>query len=483
MKNVLIIILLTIPIFANSQNWNLFNYNQKSYYSKIENNGIITETFKMDSIKTTGETEILYFNRNIGLSEECYNNIIMEQYNWYVDKNPDLIDSLITFGDSLLYISDYLISEKDTFIFLPKSEIGDSWITTKNNIQITCTDKRIENILGIEDSVKIFNINTSPYSDVEFILSKTFGLIKFLPFWKFTYQSQPSDLHIYYNLIGYKTITENVGYFQPEFSDYFHLHQGDKLFWKDYYYSYDITISDEINYYIDSLKYSFLSNDSVFYQINRKIYNENGVLSNIQEITQKYTVHDYCSFLNSSTSFFGIIPSQFLNDYNDVFNSKSLNLAIVDIDTLTYYSYGSYGLMIDTLNCETNFMFDWGYENGYSTREGFVYSATGFMDGGTELTLRGSIIDGIIYGNTTIPTIIEDVEKQNVSIYPNPSNGQIKINSSEKIISISIFDISGKQIIQTENNEIDFFEQKSGIYIIKVKTEKDIYTRKILINK
>jgi hypothetical protein len=484
MKKHIILLVLFFPVFAFSQNWNLFNINQKSYYAKIENNITIAETFKPDSLIEESGRVVLYFNRKIGLSEECYNNIIGYIYEWSAEKNPDLIDSLVYIGDSILYITDYQLTQKDTFLFLTNIEPGESWFTTENNILITCTGKTVQDVFGIEDSVKIFNIHTDLYDDVEFILSKSFGLIKFIPFWKFTYPSTIYNFELFYNLIGYITENEKIGYVQPEFKDYFHLHQGDKLFWKYYSFYWDsqYTWVESTEYYIDSLIYSFLSEDSVFYSINRKVYSENGVLINNHEFSRIYTNKDYGNFFNAPTSFLCYSHKDSYSDYSEVYNTNTLKVNFNDTDTSSSFSYIFNGFLLDTTNCSNSEVFDWCYSERFSTNVGLFNQSTFFYDGNSDLSIRGSIIDGIIYGNTTIPTEIDKIENFDFNIYPNPTTGIIKIDAEFEIKNIKIFDILGKLIIETAEKEIDLSSYSKGIYLVKIETQDKIKTYKILLD-
>lgn len=72
-----------------------------------------------------------------------------------------------------------------------------------------------------------------------------------------------------------------------------------------------------------------------------------------------------------------------------------------------------------------------------------------------------------------------------VNIYPNPANEFVNIESNEKIISIEIYDVQGKLIYNSYVNDFNFTlnvqEFISNIYLVKVKTDLNIYQEKLLI--
>ncbi len=67
-----------------------------------------------------------------------------------------------------------------------------------------------------------------------------------------------------------------------------------------------------------------------------------------------------------------------------------------------------------------------------------------------------------------------------INIYPNPGNGEIKINALEDILMVDCFDILGKKIDFTLNQKTLILSVNSGIYFIKIKTEKAENTFKYL---
>ena len=87
---------------------------------------------------------------------------------------------------------------------------------------------------------------------------------------------------------------------------------------------------------------------------------------------------------------------------------------------------------------------------------------------------------------TTSPVTNSNIlQKSNINIYPNPTNGIVNLefeyNNVQKVI---VSDITGKQIIEKtsvkQNEQIDLSGFVSGIYIISIQTDKEIFTTKII---
>ncbi len=100
---------------------------------------------------------------------------------------------------------------------------------------------------------------------------------------------------------------------------------------------------------------------------------------------------------------------------------------------------------------------------------------------------------GIAIQGVTVPTELNcsnflGIEEINgvtkLSIYPNPTNGVLFIenNSDISIKKITLFDLSGKMLLENQINfsEIDMHKFETGIYILSIATENNIYRYKIV---
>lgn len=56
----------------------------------------------------------------------------------------------------------------------------------------------------------------------------------------------------------------------------------------------------------------------------------------------------------------------------------------------------------------------------------------------------------------------------NFSIYPNPTNGDLHIQSDEEIVKVVLFSLDGKPLLETENTFLQISELPSGVYIVSL---------------
>ena len=80
---------------------------------------------------------------------------------------------------------------------------------------------------------------------------------------------------------------------------------------------------------------------------------------------------------------------------------------------------------------------------------------------------------------------IETLQQNGISIYPNPTNGILNFDFTDNNVQqIKISDLTGKTIIEKvniqQNEMIDLSNFESGIYIIKIQTDNEIFTTKIV---
>lgn len=463
-KDIVLAIAILFGLSGSAQDWQLFNINQLSYYQQHYDKSIKVETFLFDSVFNNNGIDYLYFNSKSDFFNDCYTILKKEYESYYWIKNPDKIDSLIIINDTVFFIMNYA-SVLDTFIFKPYCNVGDSWIT--NSIKIECTEKNSTCIFDILDSIKIFRCLDSPYDTIEFILSKSFGLIKFLPFKEFFHKDVRTDFDPYFEFIGFNKEGVSKGYTQPDFSDYFHLSAGDILFWRDFSIPLDTIYYELIEYHVDSITYAFISNDSVYYDYIRTTYNHNGEVSNIGNNHIYHLRKNEGKIVKNLTSWFGHYETYYQE--SEVFFSSAIYYKIENRDRISYFKYELPGLLIDTIDCLVVEIADCDLTVEYSTREGLIFEAS-YSWGENSTTLIGSIIDGVEYGTTEIPTLLKTISIEQINIYPNPVIDNIILKSyNSKIRTIELYDIMGNLLFSKPYNEIlNLKEINSGIYVLRL---------------
>ena len=75
-----------------------------------------------------------------------------------------------------------------------------------------------------------------------------------------------------------------------------------------------------------------------------------------------------------------------------------------------------------------------------------------------------------------------------LSLYPNPANDELKINSTERIKEIIIYSLLGEKVMETDqingnNFSVNIVQLKEGLYTISVISEKTIQNRKLIVRR
>jgi len=84
-----------------------------------------------------------------------------------------------------------------------------------------------------------------------------------------------------------------------------------------------------------------------------------------------------------------------------------------------------------------------------------------------------------IVGNNILST--DEVYKSKTSISPNPTKGEILIKTDKKIKSSTVFDLSGKVLLQTGSEKINISSFTKGTYLLKVEfADGTVSTEKVI---
>lgn len=87
-----------------------------------------------------------------------------------------------------------------------------------------------------------------------------------------------------------------------------------------------------------------------------------------------------------------------------------------------------------------------------------------------------NVVHAYYIGNIGIKETTQDGY---ATIFPNPVISTLFINTSEEITQVGVFDIVGTQLLQTTESSIDCSSLKTGVYFMKIETDKGFYLKKI----
>ena len=77
-----------------------------------------------------------------------------------------------------------------------------------------------------------------------------------------------------------------------------------------------------------------------------------------------------------------------------------------------------------------------------------------------------------LQGNESNLGILES--KENTRVYPNPAENLIKIDSDSKIEMVTLHNAEGKEILKSENTQIDISTLQNGIYFVEIQLENGL---------
>jgi len=98
-------------------------------------------------------------------------------------------------------------------------------------------------------------------------------------------------------------------------------------------------------------------------------------------------------------------------------------------------------------------------------------------------------VDNLQFVGNVVGISENNLEENNISVFPNPSNGEISIYfyvEPDKTSSLMIYDLNGKLINEvtevSKNVSINVSQWSKGIYTIKIKNNSQFINKKITIN-
>ncbi len=88
-----------------------------------------------------------------------------------------------------------------------------------------------------------------------------------------------------------------------------------------------------------------------------------------------------------------------------------------------------------------------------------------------------------VFGSSMVLDINEKSQMSAISVFPNPTNGLLHISSETQIDEIQLFDMTGKRLdINYNSNNLDISHFESGAYLLRLKQNGLVTTKKIIKN-
>ncbi len=81
-------------------------------------------------------------------------------------------------------------------------------------------------------------------------------------------------------------------------------------------------------------------------------------------------------------------------------------------------------------------------------------------------------------------TSMDELESENINIFPNPADNFILINANESISLIELYNNKGQLLSKNKTNgksfEFDISEFEAGIYFLRIETKNNTFSKQII---
>ena len=107
-----------------------------------------------------------------------------------------------------------------------------------------------------------------------------------------------------------------------------------------------------------------------------------------------------------------------------------------------------------------------------------------FMLAELEMDSLSNNVEFVTFLTETQTTAVNDLLSNSVSVFPNPTSDKIIVNTDLNNCNYELVDVKGSVITSDNfnyNTEIDLSKNAKGIYFLKLKSQNEIITKKIII--
>jgi len=168
-------------------------------------------------------------------------------------------------------------------------------------------------------------------------------------------------------------------------------------------------------------------------------------------------------------------------------NPEQTSWEVLNSNGIVLYSGGNYtdpnvfvteSLDLPETDCYSFNIYDSGGDGLLGTGLYKLMSGTTVFQTGKEFGYYDEVQFGI-----GLVGVDESISSCDILIYPNPVSDKINIKTSDFIKSLAVYNHLGQQVYKT-NQDINFFNVngfESGIYLLKIETDKEIYIEQVII--
>lgn len=177
-----------------------------------------------------------------------------------------------------------------------------------------------------------------------------------------------------------------------------------------------------------------------------------------EEVANNVGTSDAVSFIDYRTSL--VFPFTFNSSNTDTYQKENQEIKTI---VSTYDAYGTFTANGSTTNNVVRF----------STDDNTNTSINWWKTDPLVPLFQGSSSGFILWELTSSPTgILESQSNQLFEMYPNPATNELHILNKEMLTKVEIYNSLGQLQFSTTNSLIDISMLKSGIYILRAKSEK-----------
>lgn len=463
MKKSFITLLLVLSLYSlSAQNWQLVNSNTQQWYKS--KNGTL-KVIVLDSVKILNQDTIFYFPVTLGFKTRNPTQVKVPANT----SNPWWTGSKMILKQDATQL--FFNVENDTLTFQPNKALNDSWQLVKfpsgNYINATVKSLSTDSIFGTIDSIKTIQLGVYSKNNLlltshlinnqEIKISKNHGLVKLIPFFSIVdspgvwYYELPSNKFAIDSFIlcsaGKRLRVRDIYNFNT--GDVFqHLKQECNIYIKTTILA-KTDFGDSIKYKIES-SYEQLCNGYKLDSIVQKdwwIYQANNLFSNLY-------------------------PDQYSKEYSSFMEYK-YEINSCGLVSLKKESK-NFGLINDTLYYRVSFELPF-ITRGYAENLGMIDSTLTTIDGRVDyhFSLFYSKSNYCKIGSSAYG-INTQKSTEGITLYPNPAQTILKLNSTIPITEFKIYNSLGAIVLASINQEeaqevnIDVAALKQGIYFVQI---------------